>query len=279
MFKIKISDWMDGIQDDSVPIRTQSVLSAAQVRRAVRTKIKSEAPSGPGRRRRARLAVLAAAAVLMASAAAAGSSQSWMRFFTSEAQAEQAAQAGAPDGVAGYSLYTGRDYNEHDMLDRASRILEAPPEGDRCYQADRLSDLSGVWDTKLDLSWLEDRYEAVPGTHLAILRTEAGETEPFYVSVVGEYCGENGKRFNLQYCFDPQRQPGESCRVVSACEPYQTADGMTAILSTAQSETGKSVFWVDLECGRVTFAMHGTQMEPDEIKEILDSLALAGAVR
>ena len=43
----------------------------------------------------------------------------------------------------------------------------------------------------------------------------------------------------------------------------------------ATSHTGKSLFWVSFFSGHNSFSMHGTQVELDEIHNILDSLNLS----
>ena len=302
--QMQISDMMAHIQDDSVLILPDGTLDAGWLEQAVAAKLH---PTPARRRHRTRLLILAAILSVLATSAAACLPQSRILFFPTENAAEQAASAGAAGGTAGYSAYGGDDYDEAGMLERANFLLETTGEDetlvalaqgtaadgwsrmrtvafslsgiavqDSYYQADSLSALSRLWDTQLELTWLEQHYEAVPGTHLATLRSEAGGTEPFYVSVTGEYRNEQGAVFNLQYGFEEGRSPGEQYRAASGhCEYYETRDGVTVAIETARSRTGKALFWVTFDSGPVSLSLFGTQLELTEIRALVDSLSLS----
>ena len=251
----------------------------------------------------------ALAAVMTTAALAVGVSQGWVHFFGSEEEIIQAASAGATGGVAGYASYEGDDYEDlQSVQERADWLMEhtgaeetllaqaqgTPEEGwsrmktvecqregrtlwESTYQADRFSDLTGLWDTGLDLAWLEEHYSPVPRTGLAILRGEKGEEASFYVSMVGELQGEEDQIFNLQYIYEKGRAPADSYILTQGYhEYYETADGVQTAIRMETTRSGKSFFWVDLDLGEKQFYMGGSQLELEEIHAILDHLGLAG---
>ena len=254
------------------------------------------------------LLAAALAAVRTTAAVAVGVSQGWVHFFSSEEEIIQAASAGETGGVAGYGSYEGDDYEDlQSIQERADWIMEhtgagetllaqaqgTPEEGwsrmktveyqqedrtlwESTYQADRFSALTGLWDTGLDLTWLEENYSPVPDTGLAILRGERGEETPFYVSVVGEFRGTGDQIFNLQYGYETGRAPADSYILTQGYhEYYETADGVQTAIRMETTRTGKSFFWVDLDLGEKQFYMGGSQLALEEIHAILDHLGLA----
>ena len=310
--KLKISDMMDHVESTPVEIREKDIASAERIKEVTMSKVRSTQTNNVNGIKKfgwtKLIAVVAMIGILVTSVAAVCLSQGWVHFFSNESEAEKAASMGAQNGIAGHGSYSGNDYDETNMLKRVNIILEGFPEDtliyqaqgeptdgwnrmravqfdfdgkqvqDHYYQADSLSTLSKIWETNLDLSWLEDHYEAVPGAHLATLRTELDQAEPFYVSIVGEYRGENGELFNLQYYYEKDRLPADQFYVVPGYhEYYETKDGITVAIAMADSETGKSVFWVELDCGQVYLSMFGTQLELEEIKAIVDSMAISSA--
>ena len=276
----------------------------------------------PGRRRGRRLVVLAAAALLLIActgAAALTLSQGRIFFFDNEedliAAATSAAQAQGSD-TAGYGAYGRDDYDREDMLERVRIRLEGDSEdivevlaqaqgtpedgwtrmrtvrswwGDvlcegSCYQGDSLSSLAGVWSIPWELDWLEEHYQARPGAHLADVRRDAATGEVIYVDAVGEYEGENGVIFNLQYLYQPGADFGDEFMLTQGTElteQYETRDGAVAAIAMAETETGKTFFWVDCRWGDLIFSMAGTQLELEDIHAIVDSLNLSalGAAR
>lgn len=253
------------------------------------------------------LLAAALAAAMSTAALAVGVSQGWVHFFQSEQEVIRAASAGATGGVAGYASYEGDDYEDlQSIQERADWIMEhtgagetllaqaqgTPEEGwsrmkkveyqqedrtlwESSYQADRFSALTGLWDTGLDLTWLEENYSPVSHTGLAILRGEQGEETPFYVSVVGEFRGDGDQIFNLQYGYEKGRAPADSYILTQGYhEYYETADGVQTAIRMETTRTGKSFFWVDLDLGEKQFYMGGSQLELAEIHVILDHLGL-----
>lgn len=281
-----------------------------------------EKRSAPGRQRGRRLVLLAAAALLLMActgAAALTLSQGRIFFFDNEedliAAATSAARAQGSD-TAGYGEYGRDDYNREDMLERARIWLEedtedieevltqaqgTPEDGwtrmrtvrswwgdvlceDSYYQGDSLSGLAGVWSIPWELDWLEEHYQARPGAHLADIRRDAGTEEVNYVGVMGEYEGENGVIFNLQYTYSPDEDYGDEFMLtqdMELAEQYETRDGAVVSIAMAKTETGKTFFWVDYHVGEIAFSMGGTQLELEDIHTIVDSLNLSalGAAR
>lgn len=143
------------------------------------------------------------------------------------------------------------------------------------YKAERASDYSGLFDG-WDLSWLEERYTANPCGSFA--RTIVYRDELRFIAVGGEYRGKEGAWFNISWSWDGSSSYGDEYRAVGNkqfAELYTTADGMEADIEMDTSDTGKSVFWVSLEGGHCSFGMHGTQVELEELHDILDSLNLS----
>ena len=251
-----------------------------------------------------------AAVLLVGSAAAVGVSQGWLHFFSSEEEILEAALAGTDGGTAGYGIYGGDDYSElqsiQEMADAAfawaaegetlihqaqgtasdgwTRMWTEEYEEDgqllweTYYQSDGLAPLDALWDTELDLAWLEAHYTPVPDGGLADFRRTAGEDcgDAFRAELVGEYRGEDGQVFNLQYTYEKGSAPADQYQLVDGYyEYYTTQDGVQAAIQMETSHTGKSMFWVTVSAGEIDFYMTGTQVELEELHTILDSLKLS----
>ena len=314
MWNKKISDMLDAIQDDTVPLSEAKACSAAQIRTLTLAKVRSETTAHRPRRRPVwgkLLAVAAAAAVLTTTGLAVGVSQGWVHFFPSEEEVVQAAMAGAEGDTAGYSVPGRNDYEElqsvgeladlslESTLSEGETLVEqvqgTPSDGwtrmqtveyeedgrrlwDSDYQADGLTALNTIWNTGLELTWLEAHYTPNPGAGLATFHREAGEAlaASFYAELIGEYRGEDGQIFNLQYVYEKGSKPLDQYRLAEGyCEYYTTQDGVQAAIQIETSHTGKSLFWVDVSMGEINFSMFGTQMELEEIRTLLDHLSLA----
>ena len=274
-----------------------------------------QAPLAEKRRRspwmkRGAAAVLAAA-LLVGTAAAVGVSQRWLHFFSSEEEILRAAMAGTEGGTAGYGVYGGADYEDlqsiREMADATfawaaeqgtlvqqargtasdgwSRMWTEEYEEngqllwETYYQADGLSPLNALWDTGLDLTWLEAHYTPVSGGGLADFRRAAGEDydDASRAELVGEYRGENGQIFNLQYVYEKGSAPVDEYQLVDGYyEYYTTQDGVQAAIQMETTQTGKSMFWVTVSAGEIDLYLTGTQVELEELRVILDSLELSG---
>lgn len=256
------------------------------------------------------VAAALAAVLLVGSAAAVTVSQGWLHFFTSEEEILQAAMVEVEGDTAGYGIYGGADYENlqsiQEMADAAFAWAEeqgtlvqqaqgTPADGwtrmwteeyeedgqqlwETYYQADGLSPLDALWDTGLDMTWLEERYTPVSDGGLAAFRREAGEEDDdaFHAELVGEYRGEDGQVFNLQYTYEKGSTPADQYQLVDGYyEYYTTRDGVQAAIQMETSHTGKSMFWVTVYAGEIDFSMTGTQVELEELHAILDSLELS----
>lgn len=250
-----------------------------------------------------------AAVLLVGTAAAVGVSQGWIHFFSSEEEILQATLAGTDGGTTGYGFYGGADYGElqsiQEMADAAYTWAEeqgtlvqqaqgTAPDGwtrmwteeydedgqllwETYYQADGLSPLDALWDTGLDLTWLEAHYTPASDGGLADFRRAAGEDDIFRAELLGEYQGEDGQVFNLQYTYEKGSTPTDQYQLVDGYyEYYTTQDGVQVAIQVETSHTGKSMFWVTVYAGEIDFSMTGTQVELEELHAILDSLELSG---
>lgn len=253
-------------------------------------------------------AIAALAAVLLVGTAAVGVSQGWIHFFSSEEEILQATLAGTDGGTTGYGFYGGADYGElqsiQEMADAAYTWAEeqgtlvqqaqgTAPDGwtrmwteeydedgqllwETYYQADGLSPLDALWDTGLDLTWLEAHYTPASDGGLADFRRAAGEDDIFRAELVGEYQGGDGQVFNLQYTYEKGSTPADQYQLVDGyCEYYTTQDGVQVAIQVETSHTGKSMFWATVYAGEIDFSMTGTQVELEELHAILDSLELS----
>ena len=249
-----------------------------------------------------------AAVLLVGTAAAVGVSQGWIHFFSSEEEILQATLAGTDGDTTGYGFYGGADYSElqsiQEMADAAYTWAEeqgtlvqqaqgTAPDGwtrmwteeydedgqllwETYYQADGLSPLDALWDTGLDLTWLEAHYTPASDGGLADFRRAAGEDDIFRAELVGEYQGEDGQVFNLQYTYEKGSTPADQYQLVDGYyEYYTTQDGVQVAIQVETSHTGKSMFWVTVYAGEIDFSMTGTQVELEELHAILDSLELS----
>ena len=256
------------------------------------------------------VAAALAAVLLVGSAAAVTVSQGWLHFFTSEEEILQAAMVEVEGDTAGYGIYGGADYENlqsiQEMADAAFAWAEeqgtlvqqaqgTPADGwtrmwteeyeedgqqlwETYYQADGLSSLDALWDTGLDMTWLEERYTPVSDGGLAAFRRAAGEEDDdaFRAELVGEYRGEDGQVFNLQYTYQKGSEPVDQYQLVDGYyEYYTTRDGVQTAIQMETTHTGKSMFWVTVYAGEIDFAMTGTQVELEELHAILDSLELS----
>ena len=254
------------------------------------------------------VAAALAAVLLVGTAAAVGVSQGWVHFFSSEEEILETTIAGTDGGTAGYGFYGGADYGElqsiREMADaaftwaeeRGTMVYQAqgtPSDGwtrtwteefeedgrllwETYYQADGLLPLDALWDTGLDLTWLEAHYTPVSDGGLADFRRAAGEDDIFRAELVGEYQGEDGQVFNLQYTYEKGSAPADQYQLVDGYyEYYTTQDGVQAAIQMETSHTGKSMFWVTVYAGEIDFSMTGTQVELEELHAILDSLELS----
>ena len=245
-----------------------------------------------------------AAVLLVGTAAAVGVSQGWVHFFSSE----EILETTIAETDAGYYVYGGADYSElqsiQEMADaaftwaeeRGTMVYQAqgtPSDGwtrtwteefeedgrllwETYYQADGLLPLDALWDTGLDLTWLEAHYTPVSDGGLADFRRAAGEDDIFRAELVGEYQGEDGQVFNLQYTYEKGSAPADQYQLVDGYyEYYTTQDGVQAAIQMETSHTGKSMFWVTVYAGEIGFSMTGTQVELEELHAILDSLKLS----
>lgn len=183
-------------------------------------------------------------------------SQGWVHFFSSEEEILETTIAGTDGGTAGYGVYGGADYSElqsiQEMTDAA--FTWAEDRGTMVYQA------QGTPSDGWTQTWTE----------------EFEEDDIFRAELVGEYQGEDGQIFNLQYTYEKGSAPADQYQLVDGYyEYYTTQDGVQAAIQMETSHTGKSMFWVTVYAGEIDFSMTGTQVELEELHTILDSLELS----
>ncbi len=261
--------------------------------------------SGKSVRRVGRTALVAAvvcALVTVAGAAGIALSQSRVHFFDNEKDLLEAANAA---GVNGYTTYLGGDYDPNSLAQENLRIWNDYAGGDlveerqgaeddgwtdmrafslrnrqdplraELYRADKLSDLNGLWTTPgWDVSWLEEHYEAIPGTCLYQTETDLEEDALVYRSFIGGYERADGASFTVEcswfghYEMEDEYFLGEGVN-------YTTRDGVTVAISMVTTESGQRQFWADLSSGHMSWSMHGAGLTLEEIQEVADHMGLA----
>ena len=143
------------------------------------------------------------------------------------------------------------------------------------YRAQQASGFDGLW-VGLDTSYLEEHYTVDPDE--LTFRTVTANGEPYCTGLVAEYRGDGDTVFNFGYSRDERQLSEDVYRLSSRYDYagyYTTKDGVETAIEMATSHTGKSLFWVSFFSGHNSFSMHGTQVELDEIHNILDSLNLS----
>ena len=265
----------------------------------------------PGRR----LVVLAVAAALLVAAMGAGLAvvQGRMTYFTDKEEAENAV---GPHGYYDNTEEGARyDYNEEDLPNHIAEAVQpfsdveswheemeyaqgGPDDGwtsmatglfdskeeaglvrDTWYAGDCLSDLSSVWDTGLDMAWLDEHYQAEAGAHYVMTRTAVNEQTPYYAEVVGQYRGSGDQVFKIWYQYNTAYTPHDFTELTEYYEYYVTKDGVTVPIEMHCSETGKTLFTASLELSKIRFAVIGTQVEIEELHTLLDNLNLSALTK
>lgn len=142
------------------------------------------------------------------------------------------------------------------------------------YEAERASDYGSLWGL-WDLSWLEEHYTANPWGTFA--RTITYRNELRFLALGGEY--QDGEtQFNIGFSWDGSFVRGDEYRVAGNkgyAELYTTPDGVEITIEMDTSDTGKSVFWASVAGGHNSFSMFGTELEVNDLHDILDSLNLS----
>ncbi len=145
------------------------------------------------------------------------------------------------------------------------------------YLGETISDFNSLWDgTPIDASWLEEHYTPVPDTQTAYMKFISGQEEHFSCS--GAFRGQDDATFTVQVSqwdrpfADTTFQMTEGYDHV---ELYQTSDGVEVLIKIGTSNSGKSVFWASFTAECNSFSLHGTEMELEGIRAVLDSLSLS----
>lgn len=277
-----------------------------------RVQAAAERAEKPRARVRPLRTVLIAAAVCLALVGTAGAAtlvlrQASIRFFGSYEEAVEAHKArqgdDAFDGVYGLQEDL-KDYDELTPLDMelmwngepgaalveetvgtdgdgwtARRVFQYERDGKTYrstrYKAEAPSGYNSLWKS-WDTSWLEEHYTSTAGETFFEQVETGGEIDR--ISVLGEFRGQGGTVFNVQYSWIGGTVWGDQYHLSNGydhIETYTTADGVKVTIMTAPSHSGKTLFWADMLSGSGSFSMFGTQVELDELHTILDSLSLS----
>ena len=266
----------------------------------------------PGRLGR-RAAALAAAAVLLVTCmgAAAVISQTRNYYFdnpaaAADAAAQAALKAGNNTASVAYAPGEMADYPPQEALDveeimsRMDRVLayeEGGPEDgwtlmfsgedeltrDTYYVADRLSALARFWPVEApDLGWLDANFTPVPGAQYYAEQVgvnEGADIDIFtYDYLAGEYQTAEGAPFSLSWTFHPNWEAEDQYTVlggIDKVEDYTTADGAAVTIEWYTTAGGQSRFFASFGYPHVDFSLNGAGMEPEEVHEILDHMALS----
>lgn len=262
--------------------------------------------SGKSVRRVGRTALVAAVVCALVTAAGAvgiAIAQSRVHFFDNEKDLLEAANAA---GVNGYTVYLGGDYDPNSLAQENLRIWNdyaggalveerqgAEDDGwtdmrafslrngedsfrAELYRAEKLSDLNGLWTMpSWDVSWLEEHYEAIPGTCLYQTETDLEEDALLYQSFIGGYERADGASFTVEYSWSSKAEQMEDRYVLGEGVNYTTQDRVTVAISVVTTESGQQQFWADLFSGHMVWNMHGAGLTLEEIQEVADHMGLA----
>ena len=95
----------------------------------------------------------------------------------------------------------------------------------------------------------------------------------------GEYTGEDGAAFEFGFTYNARYTWPDWYSVdltgQEYQEQYETKDGAVVSIEIIPSVTGKSVFYTAISTEHTICTLHGTQMELEEIRDILDHLELS----
>ena len=148
------------------------------------------------------------------------------------------------------------------------------------YWADSMADLESFWPEVVPHAfWLDGQYTSSPMGmsygYDADLAT--GEVWSRYFS--GEYTGEDGAAFEFGFTYNARYTWPDWYSVdltgQEYQEQYETKDGAVVSIEIIPSVTGKSVFYTAISTEHTICTLHGTQMELEEIRDILDHLELS----
>ena len=148
------------------------------------------------------------------------------------------------------------------------------------YWADSMADLESFWPEVVPHAfWLDGQYTSSPMGmsygYDADLAT--GEVWGRYFS--GEYTGEDGAAFEFGFTYNARYTWPDWYSVdltgQEYQEQYETKDGAVVSIEIIPSVTGKSVFYTAISTEHTICTLHGTQMELEEIRDILDHLELS----
>ena len=145
------------------------------------------------------------------------------------------------------------------------------------YLAETLSGFNSLWaSTPWDTTWLEEHYSSVSNGQTGYMKIKSGETAEF--SLCGEFQGEDGAAFTVQFSKGDRPYADSVYQMTTGydyTETYQTPDGVEVSIKMGTANSGKTVFWADFTAGYNSFGMWGTELELDDIHDILDSLNLS----
>ena len=148
------------------------------------------------------------------------------------------------------------------------------------YWADSMADLESFWPEVVPHAfWLDGQYTPSPMGmsygYDADLAT--GEVWGRYFS--GEYTGEDGAAFEFGFTYNARYTWPDWYSVdltgQEYQEQYETKDGAVVSIEIIPSVTGKSVFYTAISTEHTLCTLHGTQMELEESRDILDHLELS----
>lgn len=192
--------------------------------------------------------------------------ESWWRNPDAELVEELAGTAG--DG------WTAKRVFKSDLSSTSYGLRRGQTYEEARYQAERVSDYGSLWGL-WDLSWLEEHYAANPCGTFA--RTITYRDKLRFLALGGEY--QDGEtQFNLGFSWNSSITYWDEYRMSGNkeyAELYTTPDGVVVDIEMDTSNTRKSVFWASVSGGHNSFSMFGTQMELDDLHDILDSLNLS----
>ena len=148
------------------------------------------------------------------------------------------------------------------------------------YWADSMADLESFWPEVVPHAfWLDGQYTPSPMGMSYGYDADLATGEVWRRCFSGEYTGEDGAAFEFGFTYNARYTWPDWYSVdltgQEYQEQYETQDGAVVSIEIIPSVTGKSVFYTAISTEHTLCTLHGTQMELEEIRDILDHLELS----
>lgn len=148
------------------------------------------------------------------------------------------------------------------------------------YLADDLSGFADLWPVEPpDLAWLEEHYRFLEsGQCLLDWKSQDPDLAIDMIAIEGACYGPEGAPVTLSWSFYEKRRAQDHYFVaaggLSQVEEYTTADGAVVTIEWRTSVNCQPQFRASYGYDRAAFHAAGAELEPDQVRELLDHLNL-----